>query len=102
MGTGKDTDSKDIHVFLHRRQHHLFGGAVQTGVNYVHAGVAQTTRDDLDAPVMAVETHLGNQHPYWPHSWAHAPSPINCRARSAKALGKGAARRASRSRCTPI
>ncbi|SCC94349.1 hypothetical protein THIX_60407 [Thiomonas sp. X19] len=35
---------------------------MQTGVNNVHASIAQTACDDLDASVMAIEADFGKQH----------------------------------------
>ena len=40
----------------------LLRGAVETRVDDVHARVAQAPRHDLDAAIVAVEAHLGNEH----------------------------------------
>jgi hypothetical protein len=61
--TGKDADADDIHVFLDRCLDDLFRGPVKAGIDDVHARVAQRARDDLDAPVVSVETDLRDHDP---------------------------------------
>ena len=51
----------DIFLDSGRRDH--FGRLVQARVHDFHPGVAQRTRDDLGAAVMAVEPRFGHQHP---------------------------------------
>ncbi len=35
----------------------------QAGVNYFHARVAESPRDNLRSPVVAIQTRFGDQHP---------------------------------------
>ena len=59
---GQDADADDVDVLLDRGVDDLLRRAVETRIDDVHAGVAQAPRHDLDAAIVAVETHLGNEH----------------------------------------
>ena len=60
MGGGVDGKTDGVHVFLKRRAGDLFRRVVNAEIDHLDAGVAQRPRDDLDAPVVAVETDFGN------------------------------------------
>src|SRR5438105_3193683 len=60
MGARENADADDVDIFLDGGFHDFFGRAVQPGVDDVHARVAQRSRDNLYAPIMAVEADLGH------------------------------------------
>jgi hypothetical protein len=60
--TGQDRDADRVRILLDRRLHDLLRRLVQTRVDHLHAGVSQRPRDDLRAPVVAVETGLRDHH----------------------------------------
>ena len=64
MSARQNADAEDVDIFLNRRHHHLLGGAVKTGVDDIHAGVAQTAGDDLDTAVVTVQADFCDQHAY--------------------------------------
>src|SRR5262249_4502416 len=53
--------SEDVHVFLHGRVDDLLRGAMQAGVDDVHARVTEAPRHDAHAAVVAVQPHLRQQ-----------------------------------------
>ena len=57
---GQDADADDVDVLLDRGLDDFFRRPVQSGVDDVHAGIAQRARDDLDAAIVAVEADLGD------------------------------------------
>src|SRR6204780_4255889 len=63
VGTGQDGQANYLHVLLQSRTHDHFRSLAQAGVNHFHACVAQSSRDDLRSPVVAVQTRFGDQHP---------------------------------------
>ena len=63
MGAGEDARTDHVDVLLDRDTDDLGRRPVQAGVDDLHAGISQRPRDDLDAPVMAVEADLAKQHP---------------------------------------
>jgi len=63
MVTGEKTHSHDIHVFLNRSIDHFPHGLSDSGKNHLHARIAQCSRDDFCASIMAVEADLSNQNP---------------------------------------
>ena len=58
---GEYADAEHVDILLDRGVDHLLRRAVQARVDHVHAGIAQRARDDLDAAVVAVEAHLGDE-----------------------------------------
>jgi hypothetical protein len=60
VGAGEERQAHGVGVLLHDRLGHLFGSLVQTGVDDLEAGVAQSAGDHLRSPVMAVESRLGH------------------------------------------
>ena len=65
MRAGEDGETDDVDVFLDGRGSHLLGGLPETGVDDFHPGVAQGTRDDLGAAIVAVEAGLGDEDSEW-------------------------------------
>src|SRR5512135_2152099 len=63
VGAREDREADDVHVLLDRGRRDLLGRLAQPRVDDLHAGVAQRARDDLGAPVVAVEARLGDQDP---------------------------------------
>jgi hypothetical protein len=56
-------EADDVDVFLDGRDRHGLGRLEESGVDDLHAGVAQEARHDLDAAVVPVEADLGDEHP---------------------------------------
>ncbi len=63
MGAREHRESDDVDVFLDGGDRHRLRGLEESGVDDLHAGVAQESRDDLDAAVVSIESDLGDQHP---------------------------------------
>ncbi len=63
---GEDRDPDGVGVLLHGRLDDLLRRLVEAGVDDLHAGVAERPRDDLRAPVVSVETGLGDDDPDLP------------------------------------
>src|SRR5260370_42107337 len=61
--TREDRQSDDLDVLLQRGVYNHLRSLAQAGVNYFHAGVAESARDHLRPPVVAVQTGFGDQHP---------------------------------------
>ena len=61
VGAGQYAHANDVGVFLQRRLRHLVGGDSHAHVDDLNAGVAHGPRDDLDAAVVAVQPHLGEE-----------------------------------------
>ena len=73
VGAGQQADNEHVHILLDGGLDDLLRGAVEPGIDDVHASVAQRARDDFDAAVVAVEPDLGQQHPndagFLVHRW---------------------------------
>ena len=63
VGAREHRESHRVDVLLDRGEGDGLGRLEQAGVDHFHARVAQETRDDLDAPVVAVEPDLGDENP---------------------------------------
>ena len=60
---GEDGQPDDVRVLLDRRLDDLLGCLVETRVDDLHARVAKRPCDDLRAPVVTVQSGLGDHHP---------------------------------------
>ena len=58
---GKNGEADDVNVFLNGGGSDHLGSLAQTGVDYLHAGVAEGAGDDFCAAVVAVETGFGDE-----------------------------------------
>jgi hypothetical protein len=63
VGPGQAAHGDDVHVLLHRGADDLLRGLPKAGVNDFHARVPEGRADDLDAPIMAVQSRFGGQYP---------------------------------------
>ena len=59
-------DADHVDVLLGRHGGDGLGRLAQSGVDHLAAGVAQDARHDAQAAVVAVEAHLGHEHPQRP------------------------------------
>ena len=66
MRAGEDRDPDCVGVLLDRRLDDLLGGLMEAGVDHLHPGVAQGSRDDLRATVVTVEAGLRDDDAYLP------------------------------------
>ncbi len=62
----QDRDPDGVGVLLDRRLDDLLGGLMETGVDHLHARVAQGAGDDLGPAIMAVEAGLRDHDAYLP------------------------------------
>src|SRR5579883_2182176 len=63
VGTGVDRQPHRLDVLLERRLRNHLWGLADTGVDHLHAGVAERPRHHLRPSIVPVEARLGNQHP---------------------------------------
>src|SRR5690606_41855877 len=61
---GEHGEAYSVDVFLEGRCHDHRRGLAQARVDDLHAGVFQGTGDDLRPSVVAIESGLGDEHPY--------------------------------------
>jgi len=59
VGAGEDGEADDVDVFLHGGLGDHLGGLVETGVDDLHAVVAEDGGDGLRAAVVSIEAGLG-------------------------------------------
>ena len=59
---GEDRDANGVRVLLDRGLHDLLRGLVETRVDHLHSRVPQGAGDDLRAPVVPVQTRLGDHY----------------------------------------
>src|SRR5215470_16736742 len=82
VGTGQNAQADRINVLLDGRLDDLLRRAVQSGVNHLHARIAQRSRHYFCSPVMAVQPRLADENPYL--SFAHGTpnrSPLSARSK---------------------
>src|ERR1039458_215853 len=60
---GEDGQSDNLDVFLQSGVYDHLRGLAQAGVYYFHARVAESPRDNLRSPVVAIQTRFGDQYP---------------------------------------
>jgi hypothetical protein len=65
VGARQQAHAQNIHVFLNGDGYDFIGSTVQSGVDHIHAGIAQGSRHDLDAAVVPVKAYFGEQYPDW-------------------------------------
>ena len=65
VGAGQDADADHVDVFLGGGCGHLVGGDAHAEIDNLHAGVAESAGDDLDATVVAVQAEFGEEDAGW-------------------------------------
>lgn len=65
VGSGENTQSDAVDVFLNRRTHNHLRGLVESGIDDLHSGITQGAGDDLRSPIMAIEPGLGDENTDW-------------------------------------
>jgi hypothetical protein len=61
--SGKNGQAYNLHIFLERGVDDHLRRLAESGIDYLHAGIAQRPGDYLGAAIMSVEAGLGHQHP---------------------------------------
>ena len=67
MGAAEHREPNDVDVFLNRGGRDHLRCLMEASVDDLHTGVAQRSRNDLRAAVVAIETRFGDQHADWTH-----------------------------------
>ncbi len=55
-------EADGIYIFLERGTDDLFGGIMDAEIDNLDTGVSKCSRDNLNAAIMAIQSHLGDEY----------------------------------------
>src|SRR5208282_1721676 len=62
VSTGKTAQTNHINIFLNSGRHNLFRCLMTARVNHFKSGIAETTRENAGAAIVAIKPRFGNHH----------------------------------------